>query len=334
MGKLHPSKKTILPILFLTLVFQFLPLYARPINPTKWLKKPFMNHNNPGSGPQIFSPGLISGSNQEHSSLTISPDSKIIMWSQWPLPRDPDKSPQVIKMIRFTGRQWTLPETVSFSGKWRDGGPAFSPDGKRIYFYSRRPLDDHKTTMKDNDIWYVEQSRFGWGKPVNLGRQVNSSFVDAAPSLANNGNLYFVSNRNRYPDPIGNNDLFVAKFKQNRFRQAKALGKGINTSTARESFPFIAPDESYLIFVRDSRKFQNNKKISGERRMMVSFRNSEGKFEEAVDMGDQFEDTRFPYVTRDRGYFIFSRYTKGHNEDFYFVSGKVIDSLQSTTRQL
>ncbi len=99
------------------------------------------------------------------------------------MPLDVDKYPQVLKFSKFDNGSWSKPETAPFSGRSRDGGPAFSPDGNRIYFYSRRPLQEDAEGKHDNDIWYVEKKGTGWRQPVNLGNPVNTPYVEQPPVL-------------------------------------------------------------------------------------------------------------------------------------------------------
>ena len=293
------------------------------------LKGPYLGQKPPGMTPEIFCPGVISSEHQEHSSLAFSPDGKEMWWSRWRLPHDLDKYPQVIMFITRDNGGWSRPKVAPFSGKYRDGGPAFAPDGKRIYFYSRRPVDENSEAMHDNDIWYVERIQDGWSRPINLGSSVNSSHVEATPSLAANGNLYFLSDRIQNDDPTGNDDIYVSEFRNGDFAAAKRLGPAINTSSAREGCPFIAPDESYLIFSRDSRRFDSEgRTIDGDRKLMISFRDKDGTWREAINMGPLFANTRFPSVSLDGKYLFFTKFTEGGHEDFYWVDAKIIKDLR------
>jgi Tol biopolymer transport system component len=293
------------------------------------LTGPYLGQKPPSMTPEIFAPGIVSSEHQEHSSLSISPDGREMWWSRWRLPHDLDKYPQVIMFIKFENGLWSQPSVGPFSGRYRDGGPAFSPDGDRIYFYSRRPLDERTDEMHDNDIWYVERTQDGWSQPINLGKPVNTPFVEATPCLAVNGNLYFTSNRNQYENPTGNNDLFVSKFKDGVFDEPVSISDSINTSWARESFPYIAPDESYVIFSRDSRQFDNEGNVTkGDRKLMISFRNEKGEWQNAVEMGPHFHNARFPSVSPDGKYLFFTKFTEGGHEDFYWVDATVIKDLK------
>jgi hypothetical protein len=293
------------------------------------LTGPYLGQKPPGTTPEIFAPGVVSSEHQEHSSLAFSPDGKEMWWSRWRLPLDMDNYPQVIMFIRHENGAWGRPKMAPFSVKYRYGGPAFSPDGNRIYFYSRRPLQDGSEMSPDSNIWYVKRSRDGWSRPVKLGPAVNSSGMDATPSLAANGNLYFTSDRVQYDDPTGNMDIFVCEFHDGDFTEAKGLGPAVNTPYARDYCPFIAPDESYIIFGRDSRRFDaEGHAIGGDRILMISFRDKEGTWREAVDMGPLFADTRFPSVSQDGKYLFFTKFTKGGHEDFFWVDAKIIEELR------
>jgi Tol biopolymer transport system component len=290
---------------------------------------PYLGQKPPTETPEVFAPGFVSSEHQEHSSLSISPDGREMWWSRWRLPLDMDRYPQVIVFIRSENGRWSKPEVAPFSGRYRDGGPAFSPDGRRIYFYSRRPVEEDTATMHDNDLWYVERIENEWGPPVHLGQPVNSPFVEATPCLAANGNLYFTSDRNQYDDPVGNNDLFLSRFKNGEFGEPEGLGKAINTPHAREGFPYVAPDESYIIFSRDSRHFDSDGKLlTGERKLMISFKGENGEWQESVDMGTEFDDTRFPSVSPDGKYLFFTKITPERHEDFFWVDAKIIEKFR------
>jgi Tol biopolymer transport system component len=289
----------------------------------------YFDQKSPGKTPELFAPGIVSSEHQEHSSLSFSPDGNEMWWSRWRLPHDMDKYPQVIMFISYENGSWGAPAAAPFSGKYRDGGPAYSPDGNKIYFYSRRPLKEDTDEMHDNDIWYVERTVDGWSRPVNLGNTVNSPYMEATPSLAANGNLYFTSDRIQYDDPIGSQDIFISEYIDGNFTKPRALSPAINTSYARDGFPFIALDESYIIFSRDSRKFDNEGNlINGDRKLMIAFKDKDGEWQNAFDMGSDFYNTRFPSVSPDKKYLFFTKFTPGGHEDFYWVDAGVIEDLK------
>ena len=71
--------------------------------------------------------------------------------------------------------------------------PTISSDGRTLYFVSDRD-DGHG----DSDLWQTSRENVDapWGEPINLGPEVNSSGIDAAPSISSdNLTIYFHSFR-------------------------------------------------------------------------------------------------------------------------------------------
>lgn len=150
----------------------------------------------------------------------------------------------VIAFITKQNNGWSKPKTVSFTGNYRDLEPAFSQDGKRLYFVSNRPAHKDSIQPKDYDIWYVDKIKSGWSKPKNLGQPINTEANEFYPSLTKNGTLYFTSARK---GTKGNEDIFVSAFKNGQFQEPISVSGGVNTKYY-EFNAFVDPDERYLIF--------------------------------------------------------------------------------------
>lgn len=147
-----------------------------------------------------------------------------------------------------TASGWSSPEVASFSGVFNDLEPAFSPDGKKLFFCSNRPLSGNKT--KDYDIWVMDRTGTGWSDPRNLGSPVNTAANEFYPSIASNGNLYFTAEKD---GAIGNEDIFVSTLENGQYKTPVPLDTAIN-SKLWEFNAFVAPDESYIIFTSYGRK--------------------------------------------------------------------------------
>lgn len=148
----------------------------------------------------------------------------------------------VILMAHRRGRGWSEPEVAPFSGQFADFDPFVTPDGQRLYWISNRPVDGAPKT--DFDIWMVERTSTGWSAPVHLDAPVNGPDGEFYPTVSASGNLYFSSNR---AGGKGRGDIYVSRPEHGRFAAPVALGDPVN-STGFDGDPFIAPDESYLIF--------------------------------------------------------------------------------------
>ena len=173
--------------------------------------------------------------------------------------------------------------------------PSFSyfdanADGK----ISEKELND------DPDIWFSERTGEGWSLPLNVGEIVNTEYGEGFISVAENGNLYFESNR---PGGFGDWDIYMAEKTEEGYNPPINLGEKIN-SEVNESDPYISPDESYLIFGSYGRE-----EGYGSSDLYISFRRNNGKFGKPINLGDKI-NTQYlehnPHVSADGKYFFFS----------------------------
>src|SRR5688572_31500566 len=90
----------------------------------------------PGLSAQLFAPGLISTDSFEHSSPAFSPDGDVVLWTVV------NKSYHAYMLeMRFRNGKWSKPYPPSFADSTADDYyPCFSPDGKKLYFSSRRKV--------------------------------------------------------------------------------------------------------------------------------------------------------------------------------------------------
>jgi Tol biopolymer transport system component len=156
----------------------------------------------------------------------------------------------ILETYRRAGR-WTEPRIASFSGRWSDADPHIAPDGAWIYWISDRPLPSDtgvaRTQRRDTyDIWFAERLASGdWGEPKHLGAPVSSpTATQWSPSVATNGNLYYGTIRS---GGRGGNDIWMSRLVNGVYQTPENVGDSVNTRFG-EVEPWIAPDESYLIF--------------------------------------------------------------------------------------
>lgn len=253
------------------------------------LKGPYLGQKPPRDVPDLFAPGMITTEYHEHSSPAFSHDGKELYWSVfinfW--------GPQVILTMRQENDRWLPPEVASFCGKYGDGNPSFSSDGKKIFFESRRPIIAGDPYTGNTDLWVVERQKHQWGTPRNLGNKINSEKWERGPSQSKNGTLYFCSMRD---GGFGKMDLYRSEFVNGEFDTPQNLGPNINT-TGHESWPFIAPDESYIIYESDS----------GD--LFINFRLKDGTWSKSRNLSKKMNYTgsqnRFPLLSNDGKYLFF-----------------------------
>lgn len=158
-----------------------------------------------GNQVELFSQQLFDPERNE-GSPAFSPDGKMVIFARGNTGKRKDVSPDVdLYLSRFVaGEGWTTPQWVSASdsASW-DGSPAFSGDGRTIYFSSNRPGGSGGL-----DIYRVNMDASGrFGKPVNMGKSINTAGDEMFPFVSSDGKLFFASDG--HPG-LGKLDLFEA----------------------------------------------------------------------------------------------------------------------------
>jgi hypothetical protein len=186
----------------------------------------------------LFAKGTISTPDDEFG-ITFTPDEQTCFFAKR-TPSTITSSMIVICYSHFENGRWQSPVIAPFSGKYKDFDPFISPDGSKLFFISNRPSSTKRT--RDTDIWFVQKKDSGWGEPVNIDTPVNTPGWELGCSVSTNGNLYFSAVREN-----GKVHIYYATYKDGKYEAPVKLDSCIN-SDVDESDPFIAPDESYLIF--------------------------------------------------------------------------------------
>lgn len=282
-------RKTILLFSIVSVIFVALTSCARQSD-FPVLRGAYLGQKPPGMTPELFAPGVVTTEYHEHSSPAFSPDGNEVYWSVFVN----FSGPQVILYMEQKGGVWTQPEVVSFSGQYTDGNPCFSRDGSRLYFESVRPVSQNGEHTHELNLWVVDRTEAGWGEPKPLGNGINTDKWERGPSVSDNGNLYFCSMRE---GGYGQMDIYRSRLVDGVYVEPENLGEVINTK-GYESWPFIAPEESYLIYESD------------ERELMVSFRNEDASWTVPRNLCELMNFTgsqnRFPLLSNDGEYLFFA----------------------------
>ena len=186
--------------------------------------------------PMVFAPGIASTRYAE-IRLTLSPDGRSALW--FSRDRPGGAGGYDIWISRRGEHGWSEAAPVPFNSPGRDFDPAFSADGRSVYFCSDRPGG-----LGADDLWRVAVSADGFGKPEHLGTAVNSASKEFAPMLSADGRrLLYSSDR---PGGGGGHDLYVARRNGDGFAPAQRLSGGINTSANDFDASFLSDDVSIV----------------------------------------------------------------------------------------
>jgi Tol biopolymer transport system component len=254
--------------------------------------------------PELFLPGIVSTHLSERDAA-LSDDGQQFYYSVSSYSR-----PMIVYIEKKSGR-WTQPQTTSFSGVYSDLEPHFSPDGKKLYFASNRPLEKGGQT-KDFDIWYVERTNGVWGEPVNVGFPVNTPANEFFPSVTDDGTIYWCAVREGGP---GGEDIFFSRMENGQYGPATALSDSINTA-GNEYNAFVARDESYIIFTSNGWG-----PGYGRGDLWISFRRPDGQWTRARNMGQEVNTPAFEYCP----------FVSADGKSLFFTSDRV-DSTRIKTR--
>ena len=140
-------------------------------------------------------------------------------------------------------------------------------------------------------------------------------------SVAADGSIYFASDD---PGGLGSGDLYVSRFADGRYLAPVNVGAPVN-SEYEERGPFIAPDQSYLLFMR-ARAPGNLGMID----LYVSFRNADGSWSAPRNLGPRVNSEGneiCPIVSPDGRYLFFNSSRSG-NDDDYWVDAGLIQELR------
>jgi len=139
---------------------------------------------------------------------------------------------------------WQTPENLgsSINTSAHECDPSLSIDGLSLFFDS-----DRSGGRGSQDLWFATRASISdsWNTPTNLGSNINSSAVDAFPSLSADGlTLFFMSDR------TGDYDLWMTRRTSidDAWGPAQNLGPAVNTGDV-EACPTISFDGNVLYFM-------------------------------------------------------------------------------------
>ncbi len=215
----------------------------------------------------IYGQGVISTNNAMEFAITFNPEMSELFFT-----RRKQGGENEIYTMKLTEGKWSTPVKAFFTTNNRkhwDFEPHISPKGDLLYFGSLRPLND---TIKSSGMhqWYLKKEEDNWSQPIPLETPFVDRFVMYISSSEDN-KLYFTSSEN------GKGGIYYTSRHQGQGVNITKMEKEINTGEDI-AHPYIAPDESYLIF--------DGKRTSGfgDCDLYISFKEN-GVWTEAYNLG-------------------------------------------------
>jgi len=273
------------------------------------LNGPYLGQKPPGLTPEIFAPGIVSKEGDQ-ARLFLAPDgSEIIYWE-----REPGSGKMRIISILNEGGVWSEPEVLPFSEEYINMEPCLSPDGKKMFFVSNRPLSGKGEGEKFPNIWMVEKNNGTWSEPMDIGDPVNRLDIVVQPFYAVDDRLYF-GGQNADGSSRG---IYCSQHAAGGFAEPEKLDEGI--FGGQVSGPCVSPDNrAFVVHARKDGGF-------GSWDLYASFRDASGSRGPLVNLGNAINteaDEAGASFSPDGKYLFFSR-----EGDICWVSAKVIEELR------
>lgn len=295
-----------------TLLFSFAFLFIVNVATTQTIPADslYLGQIPPGDSAIIYAPGSISLPNRRETKIVFSPNNEECL-----IGIGLNNTFQILYTDFYSG-YWQTPVPSYFISNSQPIEPFFSPDSLHVFFTSNA------------NIYISERVNQTWTTPVILASPVNTGYEEYHPTTALNGTLYFCSMREN-PSSF----LYRSVPENGNYSTVQKLDVAINRHNSDQDGaydPFIAPDESYLIFssIRSDGYGQADQYISY---------NKNGSWTNPKNLGPAINTTAIEYgsyVSPDNKYYFFSRpagWGPNAPADIYWIKiDDLVDSLRYT----
>ncbi len=264
------------------------------------LKGPYLGQKPPGMTPEIFASGIISDGKSQ-GVISFSADGSEIFFSCGI--SDPFYVSIPFHSFIKDGR-WTEPLEIP-AQRFDVHRLTINPDASKLFFLSNTMYDENLNGPPPrNSIFYMNRTDDGWETPKRIDFGEEFPHPCSQTSIAGNGSLYFQCNLGGPENSgQGNADIYMAEYSNGEYLTPVKLSSAVNSSV-HECHPYIAPDESYLIF--DGCRPEQN---YGNFDLYISFRDQNGEWSKAINMGPKVNsprDERRSFVSFDGKYLFFN----------------------------
>ncbi len=273
----------------------------------------------PGLIPEVFAPGIVSDTSwAEHCQVAISPKGDEIYWSAWTgvyETEDGEKNTEQLFYSKYENGIWSKPKLAEFTEgnpHGLNGGPSFSPDGKKLFFYQVKS----PWVSSPKRCCYVEKKNGKWGdKLTDVGLPYSSESFNYSPIFTKKGHSY-KNSRGTILKFLYENEKFI-------FLDTIVIHKDFLPAW---NF-YVSPMEEYIIFAA------NHEDGFGDIDLYISFKTMEDTWGIPINMGNKINTElreRFPIVSPDGKYLFFMCHTPG--QDFFWVSTELIENLKTQSK--
>ena len=280
----------------------------------------FCGQQPPGLEPVPFAPDMLTAKIRPHGPLCISPDLSLLCFSGY---RIGEGRNETVYEAACDGTSLKPPVRMPFAGDNGFGPSAFSRDGNMLFLGTTLVLPGDPEGL-NLCVWQVERRADGWSDLAPVSVTHDTAWLAMRPSLARNGNLYFVARYKNERQP----KIYCSKLVDGAFSTPVPLNDKINATPSAD--PFVDPDERFLLFLGDHRPDG-----LGKSDLYVSFRTDDGDWGDPINLGPKINTAEFersPSLSPDGKYLFFiravGRMFVEADAQYYWVSAEILDSLR------
>ena len=205
---------------------------------------------------------------------------------------------------------WTVPVAALPSFANENFEPRVTPDGKKLFFMVFGDASGQE--RPPINMFCAERTGNGWGEVYQMGEPFNpgkSMFI----SVTDDGTIYTTD--------AAKLDVVCSRLQDGKYQAYENPGAPVNTD-GPEVYPYIAPDESYVLY---------NLMGPDDRPLKVSFRGEDGSWSEPKDINTGMQ-SGCATVSPD-GKYLFFVSGPPRKGDLYWVDMKVVHDLKSTEHE-
>jgi hypothetical protein len=271
--------------------------------PQQFPDGPYFGQTPPGLTPEVFAPGLVSQPNRRETKIVFSPDGLECFIGTVV------NNTFTFLYTKLENGHWSDPVQADFLGTQDKREPFISPDGQKLFFIRSWA-----------DIWMSTKINGQWSAPAKLASPISTTAEEWHPTVTLDGTLYFCSTRD------GGYYLYRSRLEDGQYKQAEKLELIINSSQYGAADPFIASDESYLIFTSGQ----------GNGDQYISYQKEDGNWSNPENLGSAINTSGIEYgsyITYDDKYYFFSRpagWGPDIQADIYWVDSRALFTNTST----
>lgn len=287
-------------------------------------------------------PSSINSDGVNDGCITFSPDGKIMVFAKGNTGKKKGAEDVDLYISRFRNGEWTAAQPITGSvnspSHW-ESTPAFSPDGRTLYFSSSRSGGQGGLDIYSARI----DSRGRFSQVRNLGPEINTPGDEYFPHMADDGKLYFSSDGHA---GFGMLDIFVVN-RVNGRNVIQNLGEPVNSSADDFGIFLFKPDRGFFTSNRSDGKGDddvftfvnedpNLRVINYYLQGVVYTPDKEGKLQilpnTKVSLLDNKRESMTDYVTGNDGKFLFRVYGDEDYELFGELDGYLTKRQPYTTK--